>query len=73
MELIQQLPDDKVQAIITLATDEIKLMQYSELQKLEKKKAAFAALENLQLDLPDQYDPDKESADAQDEKYGPAC
>ena len=27
IQLIQQLPDDKIQAIITLATDEIHLLQ----------------------------------------------
>lgn len=73
MELLQQLPDDKIQAIITLATDEIKLMRYSEMQKVEKKKAAFATLESLRLDLPDNFDADQELADALEEKYGSAC
>lgn len=73
MELLQQLPDDKIQAIITLATDEIKLMQYGEMQHIEKKKAAFAALDGLNLQLPVDFDPAKELADALEEKYDPAC
>ena len=73
MELIQQLPDDKIQAIITLATDEIKLMRLSEMQKYEKKKAAFSALEKLYLSLPDDFDADRELADALEGKYGSAC
>ena len=73
MELIQQLPDDKIQAIITLATDEIKLMHLSEMQKYEKKKAAFSALEKLHLTLPDDFDADRELADALEDKYDSAC
>ena len=41
IQLIQQLPDDKIQAIITLATDEIKLMRLEKSEKLSKKKKAI--------------------------------
>lgn len=70
MQLIQQLPDEKIQAIITLATDELKLMRYNDIEKSNKKKAAFAALEELKLDLPDDFDADKELAEAPEDKYG---
>lgn len=70
MQLIQQLPDEKIQAIITLAADEIRLQRLSDIEKTAKKKAAFAALEGLKLDLPADFDADKELADALEEKYG---
>ena len=72
IQLIQQLPDDKIQAIITLATDEVRLMQLSNFERASKKKAALAALEGLKLDLPDNFDADRELADALEEKYGTA-
>ena len=55
IQLIQQLPDDKIQAIITLATDEIKLMRLEKSEKLSKKKKAIRMLENLNLKLPDDF------------------
>lgn len=70
IELIRQLPDDKVQAIITLAADEIKLMHLSDAEKLYRKKAAFSDLEGLRLDLPSGFDADSEYAAALGEKYG---
>lgn len=72
IQLIQQLPDDKIQAIITLATDEIRLMHFSNMKRADKKKAAFHALEELRLDLPENFDADKELAEALEEKYGTA-
>ena len=63
IQLIQQLSDDKIQAIITLAKDEVKLMRLSKIERAEKKKAAFTALENLRLDLPENFDVDKEISD----------
>ena len=70
IQLIQQLPDDKIQAIITLATDEISLMRLSSDQRSARKKAALAALEGLDINLPADFDADKELADALEEKYG---
>ena len=72
IRLIQQLSDEKIQAIITLATDEVTLMQLSKIEKAAKKKAALNALEEIKLDLPENFDPDKELADALEEKYGTA-
>ena len=72
IQLIQQLPDDKIQAIITLATDEVRLMQFSNIERSAKKKAALATFEGLRLDLPENFDPDKELADELEEKYGTA-
>ena len=72
MQLLQQLPDEKIQAIITLATDEIKLMRLSDADRLERKKAALASLESLKLDLPEGFDADTEYAEAMEGKYGTA-
>lgn len=72
IRLIQQLPDDKIQAIITLATDEIKLMSLSNAERAAKKRAALTALEELRLNLPENFDADKELADALEKKYGAA-
>ena len=70
IHLIQQLPDDKIQAIITLATDEISLMKFNSIRRTDKKKAALAALEKLNLNLPADFDADNELAAALEEKYG---
>ncbi len=70
IQLIQQLPDDKIQAIITLATDEIKLMRLEKSEKLSKKKKAIRMLENLNLKLPDDFNADYELEKALEEKYG---
>lgn len=70
IRLIQQLSDEKIQAIITLVTDESRLIHISNMEHTEKKKAAFTALEELRLDLPEHFDADKELTDALEEKYG---
>ncbi|SDA19970.1 hypothetical protein SAMN02910447_01658 [Ruminococcus sp. YE71] len=76
MQLIQQLPDEKIQAIITLATDELRLMQLDRIEKTARKKAAFAELEQLaeQLssNIPEDFDADRELSEALEEKYGTA-
>ena len=60
IELIQQLPDEKIQAFITLASDEIKLMEFKRQEQISKKKQAFEKLEALHLDglayLPSTFD-----------------
>ncbi len=74
MQLIQQLPDEIIQAIITLATDELRLMQLDKIEKNARKKAAFAELERLteQLssNIPEDFDADRELSEALEEKYG---
>ena len=70
IELIQQLPDEKIQAFITLASDEIKLMDLKRQEQISKKKQAFEKLESLHLDLPDDFDADAELAAAMEAKYG---
>ena len=70
IQLIQQLPDDKIRAIITLTSDELKLMEFKHQGYISKKKKAFKALEELNLDLPDNFDADEELAEPLEEKYG---
>lgn len=38
IQLVQQLSDGKIQAIITLAKDDVKLMRLSETERAEKRK-----------------------------------
>ena len=63
--LIQQLPDDKIQAII----DEIMLTEFIHQERVSNKKKAFLKLEKLDLDLPEDFDADSELAKAMEEKY----
>lgn len=70
IHLIQQLPDDKIMAIITLATDEINLMELKRRERVAEKEKAFDTLEKLELVLPDNFDADKELALALEKKYG---
>lgn len=72
VQLIYQLPDDKVRAIITLAVDELHLTELRKQEQLTKKKAAFARLEQLDLGLPEDFDAEAELASAWEEKYGTA-
>ena len=69
IQLIQQLPDEKIQAIITLAADELSLIALKR-QIVLKKKNAFARLEALDLQLPSDFKADKELKQAMEEKYG---
>ena len=69
IQLIQQLPDEKIQAIITLAADELSLIALKR-QIVLKKKNAFARLEALDLQLPSDFKADEELKQAVEEKYG---
>ncbi|MER2149131.1 MAG: hypothetical protein ABS987_08250 [Ruminococcus sp.] len=69
IQLIQQLPDEKIQAIITLAADELSLIALKR-QIVLKKKNAFARLEALDLQLPNDFKADEELKQAMEEKYG---
>ncbi len=69
IQLIQQLPDEKIQAIITLAADELSLIAFKR-QVVLKKKNAFARLEALDLQLPNDFKADEELKQAMEEKYG---
>ena len=69
IQLIQQLPDEKIQAIITLAADELSLIALKR-QVVLKKKNAFARLEALDLQLPSDFKADEELKQAMEEKYG---
>ena len=69
IQLIQQLPDEKIQAIITLAADELSLIAFKR-QVVLKKKNAFARLEALDLQLPSDFKADEELKQAMEEKYG---
>lgn len=60
IQLIQQLPDEKIRAIITLAADEIKLMELKQQENSSRKKQAYTDLENLHLDFPKDFDADAE-------------
>ncbi len=68
IQLIQQLPDEKIQAIITLAADELSLIALKR-QIVLKKKNAFARLEALDLQLPSDFKADEELKQAMEEKY----
>lgn len=70
MQLIQQLPDDKIRAIITLAADELHLMELKKQEQTAKKKNAFDSLERIDLVLPEDFDAEKELRSALEEKYG---
>lgn len=70
VQLIYQLPDEKIKAIITLALDELHLMEFKNQEQTAKKKNAFAKLEQLNLGLPEGFDADAELANALEEKYG---
>lgn len=72
IQLIQQLPDDKIKAIITLAADEINLIKLQKQDRLARKKNALAELEKLDLALPDDLDADTELRNALEEKYDTA-
>ena len=62
-------PDEKIQAIITLAADELSLIALKR-QIVLKKKNAFARLEALDLQLPSDFKADEELKQAMEEKYG---
>ena len=69
IQLIQRLPDEKIRAIITLAADEIHLLELEQQMNLSKKEKAFAQLENMQLDFFYIFDPLEELVGALGEKY----
>lgn len=69
IQLIHRLPDEKIQAIITLASDELSLMAFRQ-RVAEKKEKAFARLETLNLNLPEDFDAESELHQAMEEKYG---
>ena len=68
--LIRQLPDSKIQAIITLAADELQLTQLQGRSHAMQKKQAFAELEELHLNFPENFDAESELREALEEKYG---
>lgn len=70
IQLIRQLPDEKIQAIITLASDEVKLMELKKHEHISNKKKAFAKLESLDLKFPKDFDVDAELSAALEGKYG---
>ena len=72
IQLIQQLPDDKIKAIITLAADEINLIKLQKQDRLARKKNALAELEKLDLALPADLDAETERRNALEEKYDTA-
>ena len=71
IQLIQRLPDAKIQAFITLVSDECDLGPNPLPDNASDKRRAFLALENLKLDIPADFDVEKELAVALEEKYGP--
>ena len=70
IRLIQKLPDNKIQAFLTLMSDETELLMPKISEEAEKKKKAFYALEHLELGLPNGFDAEKELSLALEEKYG---
>lgn len=70
IQLIRQLPDEKIRAIITLAADEVRLMELKKQEHISAKKKAFDELESLDLNFPEDFDADAELSTALEEKYG---
>ena len=70
IQLIQQLPDEKIQAIITLASDEINLINLQNTENSIRKKKALQRLDDLNLIFPDGFNEDEELEQAMEDKYG---
>lgn len=70
INLIRQLPDEKIRAIITLAADEVRLIELKKQEHMSVKKKAFAELESLKLNFPKDFDADAELRTALEGKYG---
>lgn len=70
IQLIKRLPDAKIQAIITLIADDADMMDLQRNAENNNKTSAFARLEELDLNLPDDFNADKEYENAIGEKYG---
>lgn len=70
IQLIQQLPDEKIQAIITLASDEINLINLQNTETSIRKKKALQRLDDLNLIFPDEFNEDEELEQAMEDKYG---
>lgn len=70
IQLIQQLPDEKIQAIITLASDEINLINLQNTETSIRKKKALQRLDDLNLIFPDGFNEDEELEQAMEDKYG---
>ena len=69
IEIIKQLPDYKVEALITLFSD-VGLPAVSDDKTLTKKKEALKRLQQADFVFSPDFDPDKELAEALEEKYG---
>lgn len=67
IEIIKQLPDYKVEALLMLASDELELKKLRQ----QRKKEALNRLLSRKIELPADFDPDKELMEALEEKYGP--
>ena len=70
IQLIQKLPDEKIQAIITLASDEVRLMDLKKQEDISRKKEAFEKLEKILPVFPKDFAPEAELQAALEEKYG---
>lgn len=70
IQLIRQLPDEKIRAIITLAADEVRLQELKMQERVSNKKKAFAKLESLEINFPEDFDADTELKTALEDKYG---
>lgn len=69
IQMIENLPDDKVQALINLAADELILMRFQHNSEIRDKRQAFARLEKLNLNIPEGFDVKLELSQALGEKY----
>ena len=67
IEIIKQLPDYKVEALLVLASDELELKKLRQ----QKKQEALHNILTRKAELPEDFEPDKELMEALEEKYGP--
>lgn len=69
IKLIEQLPDEKIMAIITLASDELTLARLKNNDRVSAKKEALNRLRQSDYVFPSDFDPETERAEAMREKY----
>ena len=70
IQMIMNMPDDKVKALIALAEYEFTSFSYKQKSEIRDKRKAFASLEIINLNIPADFDADSELSQALVEKYG---
>ena|GEM_PF-2472668 len=60
IQMIKNMPDDKIKALIALAEDEFTSLSYKQKSGIRDKREAFARLEKINLNIPADFDADSE-------------